>query len=349
MEFEFEKIYIDKNVYSSKVWTERANKVKKRFNKAAVKTVDSHWKIPELYNFDPSKWIEAKRKVLVLGIKKGMQMQCSGRSTDFIPPSHANGCLSSCMYCYTARRKGGSNPLTLFLNVEDIADSIEKHSNKLGPKNPNQCDPKYWTYDIGNNNDCSIDLELSNTIPYLIERAKQTKMAKLSFATKTVNKKWEKIDPGDRVRIRYSLMPESLARQIDIRTSRIDERINHINTLVDCGYEVHINFSPVVVTPNSKVIWNDLLKKIDKTLSSKAKQQLKCEVIFLTHSEKLHNLNKDWNPKGESLIWSPERQQTKFNKPDVLCYKYDLKKQYVEAFKRMIHREIPYCGIRYIF
>jgi len=86
LEFEFEKIYIDKNVYSNKVWTERANKVKKRFNKAAVKTVDSHWKIPELYNFDPSKWIEAKRKVLVLGIKKGMQMQCSGRSTDSYLP-----------------------------------------------------------------------------------------------------------------------------------------------------------------------------------------------------------------------------------------------------------------------
>jgi hypothetical protein len=101
--------------------------------------------------------------------------------------------------------------------------------------------------------------------------------------------------------------------------------------------------------PGARQDWIKLFQAIDSTLSQKAKDQLACEVIMLTHSEHLHNINNEWNPKGESFLWNPKIQQTKYNKPDVICYKYDLKAKSVSNFKSVIQEHIPYCKIRYAF
>lgn len=325
-------------------------RLRKAGSKFDITKVKSHWKIPQLAEVDPLNWITVKKQTLVVGKISNLTMTESFRSTDFIPPSHANGCFSSCQYCYTARRKGNSNPVTLFVNTEDVINSIINHSDSMGPKPPNQCDNKYWTYDIGNNNDVSLDLMLSNIPLEIIEAVKTSKQAKLSFATKTVNiEPLLAIDPLDRVRVRYSLMPQSIARYVDIRTSPIADRVNAINTLVDAGYEVHLNFSPIIVYNGMKEDWIELFNIIDSTLSDRAKKQLACEVIFLTHSKDLHDLNMQWNPKGESYLWAEDKQQIKFNKPDVICYKYDLKKAYVEQFSKLVNKYLPYCTIRYAF
>jgi spore photoproduct lyase len=318
--------------------------------KYEVKSVKSHWKIPELSNIDPLNWVNVKRQNLVIGKISNLTMTESFRSTDFIPPSHANGCFSSCQYCYTARRKGNSNPVTIFINTEDVINSIINHSDSMGPKPPNQCDAKYWTYDIGNNNDVSLDLMLSDIPIEIIEGIKSSQRAKVSFATKTVNiDPLLALDPEDRVRVRYSLMPQSIARYVDIRTSPIIDRIKAINSLVDAGYEVHLNFSPIIIYKGMKEDWIELFSLLDSNLSTEAKEQLACEIIFLTHSKDLHDLNMHWNPKGESFLWSEDLQQTKFNKPDVICYKYDLKKAYVEQFSKLVNKYLPYCTIRYAF
>jgi DNA repair photolyase len=42
-------------------------------------------------------------------------------------------------------------------------------------------------------------------------------------------------------------MPETIARIVDIRTSPMSERIVAINDFVTAGYEMHVNFPPVIV------------------------------------------------------------------------------------------------------
>ena len=81
----------------------------------------------------------------------------------------------------------------------------------------------------------------------------------------------------------------------------------------------------------------------------KAKQQMKAEVIFLTHSSDLHDINMQWNPKGEEYLWTPDIQQTKANKSDVICYKYGFKGENVKAFCSGIKKFIPWCEVRYAF
>lgn len=352
----FKTIFVDRAVKQNPEWSDLAKTIAFQYEGASIVGVDSHWKIPQLHNMDPSTWMKTKRDYLVIGVKKTLKQQKNGRSSDYIAASHANGCASGCSYCYVARRKGGSNPLTTFVNVKEIIESIETHQAKLGPKTePNQCDPDYWTYDIGNNNDCSIDALISPVPVKLVSAFSRMAYAKATFATKTVNEEaWLSVEPRDsngvpRTRIRYSLMPSRISKLVDVNTSPIDARIESINRLVEHGYEVHVNFSPVIVYDGWKKDWYDLWCKLDKILTPESKKQLKCEVIFLTHSVALHELNMKWHPKGESLIWQPDIQQTKYNKPDVICYNYDLKRELVGRFTNGIRKYLPYCQVRYAF
>jgi hypothetical protein len=135
MKFNFKKIYVQRAIYDDFLWRANAEKIISRFPEAELVEVESHWKIPQLFGADAGDWMRTKRESLVLGIKSGLTHQKNGRSADFIAASNTNGCLSSCQYCYVARRKGASNPLTVFVNIEEIAHSIRntKRNSALKP------------------------------------------------------------------------------------------------------------------------------------------------------------------------------------------------------------------------
>ena len=316
--------------------------------------VKSHWNIPELHGNEElaSSPMKAKRENLVLGVRGSMKMRANGRSTDYIAPGHSNGCDGGCSYCYVYRRKGYANPITVFANITQITNYIKNHSNRIGPKDkPNQCDPVYWTYDLGENSDCSNDARYSNNVADLITAFKDMPNAKASFATKFVNRDLLVLDPQQKTRIRFSLMPEHISRIVDVGTSKISDRIAAINDFVEAGYEVHVNFSPVIIYHGWINDWTELFRQLDAELSPAAKAQIKSEVIFLTHNEQLHELNMKWHPKGEELLWTPEWQERKesLNGQANLRYKWQGKAQMIDIFKQLSAKEIPYCGIRYIF
>src|SRR3712207_8890436 len=82
------------------------------------------------------------------------------------------------------------------------------------------------------------------------------------------------------------------SKVLDVRTSRIAERIAAIDDFVEAGYEVHLNLSPVVLRDGWEADWAQLLRQLDDTLSPAAKAQAAAEVIMLTHNRDLHEVNR---------------------------------------------------------
>ncbi len=332
----------------------RGQAILARFPRAERVEVDSHWRIPALFN-DPSSvedWLRIKRDVLVLGVKKGMTMRPNGRSADFIAPSSSNGCAMACAYCYVPRRKGYANPVSVFVNGEDVAWALTRHAAKLGAKlEPNTIDPVAWVYDLGENGDLSVDATLSDNVRLLVAAFRDIPNAKGSFATKYVNRDLLDYDPQGRTRIRFSLMPQAMARIVDIRTSPIPERIAAINDFVAAGYEVHVNFSPVIVHEGWEPEWKALFAELDAALSPAAKRQLKCEIIMLTHNAALHEINMGWHPKGEDLLWRPDLQEEKLSQSGMtnLRYRHGWKGQWLARLRGWLGEAMPYCEIRYAF
>ncbi|HEY9881724.1 MAG TPA: spore photoproduct lyase family protein [Leptolyngbyaceae cyanobacterium] len=262
----------------------------------------------------------------------------------------ANGIVTH--NCYVARRKGFANPITTFVNIEQILRYTSRHAGRQGEKpEANQVDPKYWVYEIGENSDCSVDAAICNNVKDLVALFRTLPNAKATFATKRVN--WELLnyDPQGKTRIRFSLMPQSKAQVVDIRTSPIAERIAAVNDFVEAGYEVHLNFAPVIYYENWLEDYTELFQHVDDVLSPQAKEQVKAEVIFLTHNDRLHEVNLGWHPQAEELLWQPDLQEQKFSQTGGknVRYKRGFKGSLVDALCHLLEEKLPYCTIRYAF
>ncbi len=325
-----------------------------RYPNAKRLEVESHWRIPGLFGNEGNvdRWNEIKRTVLVLGVKKSVRIEPNGRSTDFLAPSTANGCAMACAYCYVPRNKGYANPISVFVNIDDIVGSIRRHAGRQGTKpEPNQVDPTLWAYDIGVNSDCSVDAALSDNVRDLVELFKGLPNAKGSFATKWVNPALLDYDPQRKMRIRFSVMPEALGRLLDVRTSPMPERIAAMAPFHDAGWEVQLNFSPVVITDDWLDRYDELFREIDDTIPERVKRDLACEVIFLTHNERLHEVNLGWHPTAEDYLWTPANQEAKVSQGGGhnVRYRTGYKGRMVRSFLELLERRMPYCRVRYAF
>jgi spore photoproduct lyase len=325
-----------------------------RFPDAERITVPSHWNIPDLHGNAGSvdDWVRIKRSTLVLGVKKGLTMRPNGRSAHFIAPSTSNGCAMACAYCYVPRRKGFANPISLFGNIEQACAAIGRHAARQGPlPAPDLIDPAFWVYDIGENGDLSVDAAVSSGVARMIALFRGLPNAKASFATKTVNRALLDYDPQGKTRIRFSLMPARIARVVDVRTAPMPERIAAINDFVAAGYEVHANFSPVILYEGWEADWRALFAEIDATLSDAARAQLKCEIIMLTHNADLHAVNLGWHPRAEDLLWRPDIQEAKISEGGGtnLRYRTGWKGKWLARFKALLAESLPSCTVRYAF
>ena len=278
--------------------------------------------------------------------RKTMTIRPSGRSTDFISPSFGYGCLYNCAYCYMKRHK--PHGLDIAKNINDILYEIDCHSMFADVEKPNQTHDKFITYDISCNEDFALHAKFHDW-KYIFNWFKNKHNVMGSFATKYVNDDLLEFNPEQKVRIRFSLMPESYSNVLEPNTSSIEHRIKAIDRFIEAGYDVHINFSPVIVTYGWLEKYAELFTQVNNLVENKDK--VKAEVIFLTHNKEKHEYNLRHDIQGEHIIWRPELQEDKVSQygGKNVRYRHDLKAEYIKQFKELHNAIIPWNTIRYIF
>ena len=333
----------------------RTHDILRRFPNAERREVASHWQIPGLHGNEGNvdSWVQIKRTVMVLGVRKSFPFRDNGRSSDFVAPGISNGCAMACAYCYVPRRKGFANPITTYVNIAAIEQAIIRHAAKLPRQRPepSQVDPSRWVYEIGENGDCSADALVCDNLRDLVAIFRLLPNAKATFATKFVNRALLDYDPQGKTRLRFSLMPARMSTLVDVRTSRIDERIAAVNDFVAAGYEVHLNFSPVIIHEGWQQEYAELFRQVDAALNAEAKRQIACEVIFLTHNAGLHEVNMGWHPKAEQHLWRPDLQEIKISNTggENVRYRHGYKGSLLREFRALMSKHLPYCPVRYAF
>ena len=275
-----------------------------------------------------------------------MIIRPSGRSTDFISPSFGYGCLYNCSYCYMKRHK--PQGLDIAKNTMNILTEINNHCMFAEVDKPNQTHNRYTTYDISCNEDFALHAKYHEW-ETIFDFFKNHPVAMGSFATKYVNMDLINYNPEGKIRIRFSLMPQNISDELEPNTSKIIDRIKAIDAFIDAGYEVHINFSPVVIYDNWLEDYEYLFQMVDNYVDYQ--NEVKCEVIFLTHNENKHNYNLANNITGESLLWNTDIQENKISQygGKNIRYKHNLKSEYIKQWINLHDRIINWNEIRYIF
>jgi len=281
--------------------------------------------------------------------RKSLKIRPSGRSTDFISPSFGHGCLYNCSYCYMKRHK--PEGLSIATNTMDILTEINSHVWFADVEKPNQTG-EFITYDISCNEDFALHAKYHDW-KTIFAFFRDHPLAMGSFATKCVNEKLLSFNPNRKVRIRFSLMPQTYADFLEPNTSSINDRLWAVKDFIDAGYDVHLNFSPVIITPGWLAEYEKLFEKINRFAKEHKWNDgsVKAEVIFLTHNKDKHEYNEKNKIMGEELLWTPSIQESKESQygGKNIRYAQGCKSNYIKQFTELHDAIIPWNTIRYIF
>jgi spore photoproduct lyase len=281
--------------------------------------------------------------------RKSMIIRPSGRSTDYIAPSFGHGCLYNCTYCYMKRHK--PEGLTVAKNTMDILTEINSHAFFADVEKPNQTGD-YITYDISCNEDFALHAKYHDW-ETIFKFFRDHPLAMGSFATKHYNKELLNFNPEGKIRIRFSLMPFELQQKLEPNTSSIIERLIAVKMFLMAGYEVHLNFSPVIVHDNWLQHYMSLFNNIDRIAKTHgwANDRVKAEVIFLTHNEEKHWYNVANKLPGEEFLWTPKIQESKVSQYGGINVRYEHRRKadYIRQFQELHDRILPWNTIRYCF
>ena len=263
----------------------------------------------------------------------------NNNSANCIAPNLIYGCFGGCVdtYCYMSRYNG--KRVFVNTNVDDIFNSVvkwEEDYNKL----PDQQDPKYTMVDIA----CNTDLVLMQKFlaePLLdyIKRYDDHEQLNSTMATKYP--KLLKLDVNHfnkKPRVRVSLMPQKYADILEPKMQDVKSRIKDVNRLKKLGWEVHLNYSPLIFYPG----WKDQYKELFKLVSAIAGENM-CEVIALTnHNNQMTRASDD----AKDLM---KRSYEVKNKTGVMRYPLKHKTRLLSEFKEIYAKYFSLSTIRYIF
>jgi len=238
--------------------------------------------------------------------------------------------------------------LSIAVNTGDILTEINNHAYFTPVEKPNQTHAEFTTYDISCNEDFALHAKYHDW-QRVFEFFRDHPVAMASFATKYVNSDLTTFDPQGKVRVRFSLMPQHKSDLHEPGTSKIIDRIKAIDTFIDAGYDVHVNYSPIIVYDGWLDDYEEIFDMMNKYV--KYKDQVLAECIFLTHNFKKHVVNLQNHPKTEVDLWVLDKQEVKKSQygGENVRYKLGLKSEYIQEFKILHNSKVPWNKIRYIF
>lgn len=263
----------------------------------------------------------------------------NNNSANCIAPNLIYGCFGGCVstYCYMSRY----NDTRVFVNqnVDDIFNSVVEWE-KSYVKVPDQQDPVYTMVDIA----CNTDLVLMQKhlpeplIDYL-KRYDDHPRLNSTMATKypsllTLDVRHFNKPP----RVRVSVMPQIYSDVLEPKMQKISSRIQDINRLKELGWQVHINYSPLIFVKGWSKEYDNLFAEVKSVAGEN-----KCEVIALTNHA--NQMKRSSLEAQEIMKYSSEIK----NSSGVMRYPLIHKAGLIDKFKEIYSRYFDLETIRYIF
>lgn len=263
----------------------------------------------------------------------------NNNSANCIAPNVIYGCFGGCVntYCYMSRYNG--TRVFVNENVDEIFNSVVEWE-KTYIKVPDQQDPRYTMVDIACNSDLVL-MQKHMPIPLHDYLRMYDKHENLNSTMATKYPELLTLDVSSfnkKPRVRVSVMPQKYSDILEPKMSKIVSRLEDINRLKELGWEVHINYSPVIFV-------KDWVKQYDGLFSDvkNIAGENKCEVIALTnHKSQMVRSS----PEAQEIMkWSSEIK----NKQGVMRYPLSYKGRWIEEFKELYSSYFNLDTIRYIF
>lgn len=263
----------------------------------------------------------------------------NNNSANCIAPNLVYGCFGRCVdtYCYMSRYNG--HRVFVNENVDEIFQSVvewEKSFTKI----PDQQDPIYTMVDIACNTDLVLmQRHLPEDLHDYLKRYDNHPQLNTTMATKYPRLLTLDVNHFNKPpRVRVSLMPQRYSNILEPSMQKIESRIHDVNRLKELGWQVHLNYSPLVFHDD----WPELYEELFVMVKDIAGEN-KCEVIALTNH--VNQMIKASDEAREIMKYSDEIK----NGSGVMRYPIAKKHKLLEMFKQIYANYFDIGTIRYIF
>jgi len=263
----------------------------------------------------------------------------NNNSANCIAPNVIYGCFGGCnsSYCYMSRYNG--DRVFVNQNVDAIFNSVVEWEKDY-VKVPDQQDPVYVMCDVSCNSDLVL-MQKHMPEPLIDYLKRYDDHPRLNSTMATKYPGLLKLDVNHfnkRPRVRVSVMPQIYADVLEPNMQKVHSRIEDINRLKLLGWEVHINYSPLIYVKG----WSKEYDNLFKTVKEIAGEN-KCEVIALTN-HKLQMARS--SAKAQELMkYSSEIK----NNQGIMRYPLSHKTPLINKFKEIYSQYFDLSTIRYIF
>ena len=298
--------------------------------------IENHNNIEQMRKKQNKEFPYMKRN-LIIATRKTHKYVENHKVSDYLVPYTSSGCTAMCMYCYLVCNYNKCAYLRLFVNREYMLDKIKKTANKF---------EKNMVFEIGSNSDLVLENTITGNLEWTIENFKNQEKGMLTFPTKfDMGEPILNLNHNGKIIVRMSVNPEEIINKIEFGTSRLSGRIEAINKLVEAGYVVGILVAPIILVDSWKILYEELLKELNISLTEKAKKQVFFELIFMTYSYVHNAINQEAFPNAIDLY---NKEIMTGRGKGKYAYKPAIKEEAKKYIEDLMRKYFPSNEIKYI-
>lgn len=217
--------------------------------------------IQRVFHFIPGesendKYSHAK-KTLVITTKKSLNLDICKPSADY-EFSLVTNCPGNCEYCYLHTTQSFKPYMRVYVNIEDIFETIKKYINK----NSNNI----TTFEVASAGDPLAVEHITGNLARTIEFFGKLDNGRLRVVTKFDNvDSLLDIEHRGHTRFRFSINSRYVIDTFEHNTANFSERIEAATKIFNAGYPLGFIVAPIMVYDN----WKEQYKELFETLGQK--------------------------------------------------------------------------------
>jgi spore photoproduct lyase len=307
-----------------------------KFAQLPWKEIENHNRITEMTSAENRDFPKLKNH-LIIGIRKTHRYVPNHKVSDWLVPYTSSGCRAMCLYCYLVCNYNKCAYLRLFVNREQMLDRLlKKDATAIVPQ----------TFEIGSNSDLLLENTITDNLIYTIERFGREGRGKLTFPSKfDMVQPLLGLDHCQKTIFRMSMNPQEIINKVEIGTSSLSARIRALNDMAEAGYPVGMLIAPVILLPNWKQLYGELIDRLADELSSKVLQKGFIEIILMTYSFVQNAINTDAFPNAVQLY---DREIMTGRGRGKYCYRNDIRGEAESFLREKLSQRLGTMPILYI-
>lgn len=280
------------------------------------------------------------RKTLVVGTKKTMKLDVCKPSAHY-QFSLMTNCPGNCEYCYLFTTQGKKPYVRVYVNLEEIFQSIEKHiENRL---------PQTTLFEAASTGDPLAVEHITGALKQTIEHFGSLKKGRLRVVTKFSNvESLLNAHHQGHTRFRFSINTNYVIRQFEHGTEDLCSRLQGAEKVARAGYPLGFIIAPIMRHENWKEEYAQMIYALDQYEAFHDKSHITFELIQHRFTRNAKQIIQERYPNTK-LNMNEEERIRKFGKYGRVKYVYpkDEALEMKEYLSHLIYSHFPHAHIQY--